>query len=98
MKEYELSKLSNILRSKNVNWYWPDKSSIRNIIKIIKPIYTTSVDKYIIYFEGNVARIDGEEVNSIEVITIPHTKNILTMYPIKTIGKTEVKKFTKALK
>ena len=62
-------------------------------IKVINPTEFTIVEKYIICFEEDIGISEGEKVKTIEVITIPHTKNILTMYPIKVINFKKGKQF-----
>ena len=62
-------------------------------IKVINPTEFTIVEKYIICFEEDIGISEGEKVKTIEVITIPHTKNILTMYPIKVINLKKGKQF-----
>ena len=69
---------------------------VKEKIKEENPIECTLVEKYIIQCEEEIAVIDGEKVKTIEVVTIPDTKNILTMYPIKIINSPkECKKFKK---
>ena len=62
-------------------------------IKVINPTEFTIVEKYIICFEETIGISEGEKVKTIEVVTIPHTKNILTMYPIKVINLEKGKQF-----
>ena len=62
-------------------------------IKVINPTAFTIVEKYIICFEETIGISEGEKVKTIEVVTIPHTKNIITMYPIKVTNLEKGKQF-----
>ena len=62
-------------------------------IKVINPTAFTIVEKYIICFEETIGISEGEKVKTIEVVTIPHTKNIITMYPIKVTNLEKEKQF-----
>lgn len=52
-------------------------------IQNISPIRCNLVEKYIVMCEENIAIVNNEETNYIEVITLPNSKKILTFYPIK---------------
>ena len=52
-------------------------------IQNISPIRCNLVEKYIVMCEQNIAIVNNEETNYIEVITLPNSKKILTFYPIK---------------
>ena len=54
---------------------------IENQIKYITPIEYSIVEKYVICCEDVIAHIDDNEVRHVEVVTLPHSKNILTIYP-----------------
>ena len=66
---------------------------VKEKIKVINPTRFTMVEKYIICCEEEIGISDGEKVNTIEVVTIPHTKNIITMYPIKVTNLEKEKQF-----
>ena len=69
---------------------------VKEKIKGENPLNGSSVEKYIVQCDEDVAIIDGEKVNFVEVLTIPDTKNILTMYPLRIINtKKDFKKSKK---
>lgn len=52
------------------------------MIKKMNPTSISLVDKYIIEYKHNIAKINNQKTNKIKIITLPNTKNIIEMYPI----------------
>ena len=66
---------------------------IKKKINNTKPVDYTIIEKYIICCDEEIATVDGEKTKYVEVITLPNTKNILTMYPIIVMDLEKEKQF-----
>ena len=64
---------------------------VENKIKYTNPMRFSLVEEYIIDCENTIAYIDSEEIKHVVVVTLPHTKNILTIYPIRIMNKNKNK-------
>lgn len=60
-------------------------------------IYCDSVDKYILKYD-NIGYFDNKVINQLEIIVVPKTKNIITMYPCKNILNTDIEEDIKPKK
>ena len=65
---------------------------IKEKIKNEEPNEYTIIEKYIITCDDYIGTIENEKVKQVEVITLPHSKKILTMYPIRIVNREEEKK------
>jgi tetratricopeptide (TPR) repeat protein len=65
-----------------------DKSKIR--ITEINPFNINVIDRYIINFDSPIGIVQGEETDTVSVITLPNTNDILSIYPVYNF-KTRVK-------
>ena len=66
-----------------------EKAKIK--ITNINPSRVAILDKYIVECDNIIGKTNGEEVDCLQVITLPNTNNIITMYPTYNL-KTRVKK------
>ena len=69
------------------------------IISTLEPTYFDTFDHYILEY-NDIGTCDEYIANYIEVVTVPNTKNIITMYPIlsnnifaKNVRKRDEEKF-----
>ena len=53
----------------------------------VNPIEYCFVEKYIVCCNEDISTINGEKTRYVRVITLPNSKNIITMYPINVINK-----------
>lgn len=66
----------------NINIVYED---VKYRILDINPTCCSIVDKYIVDYDYTVAKIDGCLTDKLEIVTLPNTKKIITMYPIPNI-------------
>ena len=59
--------------------------------------YCDTFDRYILKYD-NIGYEDEKVINQLEIITIPNTKNIITMYPSKNIPNYDLEEEDKEVK
>ena len=76
--------INNIKLSKfkNVDQIQEIFNNVDNLLTDENVIYDTCFDKYIVKYNGIGMDIDDNNINQLMVITLPGTKNIITMYPV----------------
>ena len=55
--------------------------NIDNLIDEKKAIYENLLDKYIIKYPNVGINMNGDTINQLTILTLPNTKNVVTMYP-----------------
>ena len=60
---------------------------VQEKISEVNPIRYCFVEKYIVCCNEDISTINGERTRYVQVITLPHSKNIITIYPINVINK-----------